>query len=277
MREIIQKNKSCETKYPILLVHGVFFRDSTRINYWGRIPKELEKNGAKIYYGNHQSADSVKKSGEEIAERIREITALTGAKKLNLIAHSKGGLDCRSAIARCEIASLVASLTTINTPHRGCAFADYLLKNVPEKIKNKIADTYNYTLKKLGDPNPNFLAAVQDLTEENCITFNNDISGTSHTENIFCQSVGSKLIKATGGNFPLNLTYHLTKIFDGDNDGLVGENSFPFGEKYLFLLPPGKRGISHGDMVDMSRRNIDGFDVRKFYVELVSDLKARGF
>ena len=72
MREIIQKNKSCETKYPILLVHGVFFRDSTRINYWGRIPKELEKNGAKIYYGNHQSADSVKKSGEEIAERISD-------------------------------------------------------------------------------------------------------------------------------------------------------------------------------------------------------------
>mgnify|MGYP003316037915 CR=1 FL=1 len=27
----------CATKYPILLVHGVFFRDSAKFNYWGRI------------------------------------------------------------------------------------------------------------------------------------------------------------------------------------------------------------------------------------------------
>ena len=33
----------CKTKYPILLVHGVFFRDFKHFNYWGRIPAELEK------------------------------------------------------------------------------------------------------------------------------------------------------------------------------------------------------------------------------------------
>ena len=46
----------CNTKYPILLVHGVFFRDNKYFNYWGRIPKTLEMRGAKIYYGEHQSA-----------------------------------------------------------------------------------------------------------------------------------------------------------------------------------------------------------------------------
>lgn len=45
------ENEVCKTKYPILLVHGVFFRDSRYLNYWGRIPKELIKNGAEIYYG----------------------------------------------------------------------------------------------------------------------------------------------------------------------------------------------------------------------------------
>lgn len=35
----------CQTRYPILMVHGVFFRDSQYFNYWGRIPKELERNG----------------------------------------------------------------------------------------------------------------------------------------------------------------------------------------------------------------------------------------
>ena len=56
----------CKTKYPILMVHGVFFRDMKHLNYWGRVPGELEKNGATIYYGNHQSALSVENSAAEI-------------------------------------------------------------------------------------------------------------------------------------------------------------------------------------------------------------------
>ena len=30
-------------------------------------------------------------------------------------------------------------------------------------------------------------------------------------------------------------------------------------------------------MIDLVRENIDGFDVREFYVQLVADLKNRGF
>ena len=41
--------------------------------------------------------------------------------------------------------------------------------------------------------------------------------------------------------------------------------------------PAGKRGISHGDVVDLNRENIVGFDVREFYVNLVADLKNRGY
>lgn len=95
-------------------------------------------------------------------------------------------------------------------------------------------------------------------------------------ENIFCQSVGSKLNRATNGKFPLNFTFHLVKYFDGANDGLVGEDSFRWGEKYTFLTTPGSRGISHGDMIDLNRENIPGFDVREFYVQLVSALRRRG-
>ena len=66
-------DKICKTKYPIVLVHGVFFRDSKLLNYWGRIPGELINNGATIFYGDHQSALSVKESGEELKERIIDI------------------------------------------------------------------------------------------------------------------------------------------------------------------------------------------------------------
>ena len=40
---------------------------------------------------------------------------------------------------------------------------------------------------------------------------------------------------------------------------------------------PGERGISHGDVVDLNRENIRGFDVREFYVKLAADLKRRGY
>lgn len=61
-----RNNKICSTKYPILLVHGVFFRDTKYFNYWGRIPKELETNGATIFYGNHSSAASIADSAAEL-------------------------------------------------------------------------------------------------------------------------------------------------------------------------------------------------------------------
>lgn len=267
-------NRICATKYPILMVHGVFFRDFRYFNYWGRIPAALENNGATVFYGNHQSAAAVEVSGQELSERILQITNETGCEKVNIIAHSKGGLDCRSALANPEIAKHVASLTTINTPHRGCEFADYLLSKIPKREQDRVAGTYNAALKKLGDSNPDFMAAVTNLTASFCKEFNRHVADA---EGVYYQSIGSKLNKASGGRFPLNFTYHLAHYFDGANDGLVGETSFQWGEDYRLLTVKGRRGISHGDMIDLNRENISAFDIREFYVQLVADLKGRGF
>ncbi|MCR5501930.1 MAG: triacylglycerol lipase [Lachnospiraceae bacterium] len=266
----------CHTRYPLLLVHGVFFRDFKQgfLNYWGRIPDELKENGATVYYGSQQSAASVAKCGAELAERIRTIVRETGCEKVNIIAHSKGGLDSRYAIANCGVSDLVASLTTINTPHRGCEFADYLLEKIPEKVKQSVASAYNAALLRFGDHAPDFLEAVYDLTHASCAKFNEEVKDVP---GIFYQSVGSRLDRPGGGRFPLNYSFRLVKYFDGRNDGLVGENSFPWGERYQYLEPMMEmRGISHGDMIDLNRENLDGFDVREFYVQLVKDLKERG-
>lgn len=268
-----KEQQICKTKYPILLVHGLFLRDSKYINYWGRIPKELKNNGATVFYGEHQSALSVADSAKELSDRIRKIIEETGCEKLNIIAHSKGGLDCRYAISELEIAPYVASLTTVSTPHRGCLFADRLLYFAPRRLKERIAKMYNNTMKKFGDTTPDFMAAVNDLTAMACAEFNMD---WTVPEGIYCQSVGSRLNKAAGGRFPMNLAYQFVTYFDGDNDGLVGEFSFKWGEDYQLITVPGKRGVSHSDMIDMNRENIKDFDVREFYVQLVHALKERG-
>ena len=257
------ESEICKTKYPILLVHGVFFRDFRYVNYWGRIPKELQRNGATVYYGQQQSAAAVEDSGRELADRIRQILAETGCEKVNIIAHSKGGLDSRAAIAHAGCAPCVASLTTINTPHRGCIFAEYLLKKIPAAARQKIADTYNAALKRLGDEAPDFLAAVTDLTASACEARN---AATPDAPGVFYQSVMSYCRKAQHGKFPLNMTYPIVKHFDGLNDGLVAVDSAKWGDQFTLLEPRGHRGISHGDVVDLNRENIPGFDVREFYV-----------
>ena len=265
----------CRTRYPLLLVHGVFFRDFEHINYWGRIPGELEKNGAKIFYGEHNSASAVENSALELEKRILDIVQETGCGKVNIIAHSKGGLDSRAAISRTSAARYIASLTTVNTPHRGCEFADYLLGEIPEETQKIIADNYNSVAAKLGDRDPDFLAAVTDLTSAKCRERNEVITDDP---GIYYQSVGSVLKGAASGQFPLNFTYHLVRFFDGENDGLVGTASFPWGESFRMVPPAsGKRGISHGDVIDLNRENIPGFDVREFYVQLVSELREKGF
>ncbi len=266
--------QECNTKYPILLVHGVFFRDSKIFNYWGRIPKELKINGARIFYGNHQSADSVANCAKELSERIESIVKATGCEKVNIIAHSKGGLDCRYAIAHYGVGKYVASLTTVNTPHRGCEFAEYLKNELPKNVVSRIESFYNRMWHRFGDHHPDFMAAVTDLTANVCIERDKEMP---IPEGIYCQSIGSVMNASDGGRFPLNFSYVLVKHFNGENDGLVSEDSFNWGEKYLLLRTEEEIGISHCDIIDLNRKDINGFDVRDFYVDLVSDLKARGF
>ncbi len=278
MRNARRKDaRVCETRYPILLVHGVFFRDSQRLNYWGRIPDELIQNGATVYYGNQPSAASVRDSAGMLAKRIRTIVEEAGCEKVNIIAHSKGGLDIRAALAFEDIAPMVASVITINTPHRGCRYAEILLDTASEGVRTKIAATYNAAATLWGDPDPDFLAAVRDLTSTRCAILNEETAGDAgNTAGILCRSFHSSLARFTGAQLPLAGSYLIARWFDGPNDGLVADDSAHWVEDHTLITPTGKEGISHADMIDLCRKNIPGFDVREFYVELVSDLKARG-
>ena len=268
------EDEICKTRYPVLMVHGVFFRDFRFFNYWGRIPGELIRNGCTVYYGNQMSAQSVETCGAEIAAKIKEIIDTTGCEKVNVIAHSKGGLDTRYAISCLGMAPYVASLTTVNTPHRGCKFADYLLNQASESLKQSVAKKYNTALKLAGDKDPDFIKAVTDLTATRCEELNKIMPDSPE---VYYQSVGSCAYHAVGGRFPLNFSYHLVKHFDGKNDGLVAQPSMVWGENFTFFEPVGYRGITHGDMIDLNRENVDGFDVREKYVEIVSGLKDKGF
>lgn len=271
-----QESEICKTKYPILLVHGIFFRDWQIMNYWGRIPTELQKNGAQIFYGGQQSAQSVAKSAQELHERITQVLAETGAEKVNIIAHSKGGLDSRYAIGLLGDDMRVASLTTISSPHHGCAWAQDALEKIPASVQEWIARRYESIFSILGDTAPAFLEGVRDLTPEACKRLN---SLCPLPQQIPVHCVMSEMNHINSAPFPLWVSYLAMKLYDRNvrGDGLVPIESAKLDGAAFTMVPKTKhRGISHGDMIDLSRENIRGFDVREFYVHLVQDLKKQG-
>lgn len=264
----------CGTKYPILMVHGIFFRDWKSFNYWGRIPKELEDNGAVIYYSNHQSSASVEQCANEIKQRILSIVQETGCQKVNIIAHSKGGLDSRYAISCLGMDQYAASLTTINTPHMGCNYVCRILDRIPQKTVAAIGNKYDALYRKLGDDNPDFFSGLKDLTDRECSRLNKIMK---NVPGVLYQSTGSRMVSHTSAMFPLSLGYCIIKFFGGrDNDGLVSISSMEWGEFLGIISSKSRQGISHGDMIDLTRKNIEGFDVCEFYIDLVSQLKSKG-
>ncbi len=263
----------CKTKYPILMVHGIFFRDWQIFNYWGRIPASLINNGAQVYYGNQQSACSVAESAAELRNRIMQVIEETGAEKVNIIAHSKGGLDSRYAISRLGMDKYVATLTTINTPHKGCDMVDYLLGKLPDSFVSFVEKKYNKIFGKLGDKAPDFLAGVKDLSAVRARSYDEEMPDSPLVKYQSCCSVMSR---AGSAGFPLNISYLIIKKLNGANDGLVWVESAKHGD---FTLIPAtkKRGVSHGDVIDLMRENIDGYDVREYYVDIVRKLRESGY
>jgi triacylglycerol lipase len=273
LNESRRHEERCKTKYPVLLVHGVFWRDWKYRIIWGRIPDELKANGAVCHFGNNRSSATVAESGAELADRIKSIVTESGCERLNIIAHSKGGLDSRYAISCMDSGKYTASLTTICTPHYGCPSMRKLVERIPQKAIYYVNKNYETLFTVLGDENPDFLGGLAGITDTECAALNEIMPDDP---SVYYQSVGAKMKSSKGAIFPLSLGYSIIKEEEGENDGLVAVDSMAWGTFLGVVSPTGKQGISHGDMVDLTRKNIEGFDVCEFYVDLVSRLKERG-
>lgn len=271
-REI--KDRICATKYPILLVHGVGFRDARYFNYWGRIPKELRKRGAQIFYGNQEGWAAIEYNAQLLHDRVKEVLEQTGAERINIIAHSKGGLDSRCMINTYDMGGAVASLTTMGTPHYGVHFADVLLGIIPEKIVALIAKPIDKMFRAYGDTNPDFKTAVGQLTERHAAEFNEK---TPNSPLVFYQSYAS-VMGNMFSDYILTIPYLIGKwVGSKKNDGLVPEPSAHWGEFKGVLSNKRAHGVSHGDLIDLKREDYRGFDILSEYVKIVSELKNKGF
>ena len=265
-------------KYPVLLVHGMGFRDYKKICYWGRIPRMLEEMGCRVFFGNQDSNADIETNGNHLEQRILQILEETGAEKINIIAHSKGGLDTRYAISKWNLGKKVASLTTISTPHHGSKTMDSLMK-IPQILLRVGSFCADIWFRILGDKNPHTYRVLQSFT-----TFEAEKFNAEHpdSEAVFYQSYAFIMKKSSSDIF-MFLTHAFVYMFDGENDGLLAPDSAKWGEFKGIYHGVGNRGISHCDEVDMRRKRFskkqgDGIaDILDLYREIVSDLMKRNF
>jgi len=259
-------------KYPVLMIHGLNGRDHEKSTYWGRIPETLQKEGVRVYFGGGHAWTTIEYNGEIIAETLKGIIESEKCEKVNIIAHSKGGLEARYVISQLKMAPYVASLTTIATPHRGLKSLDVFHRH--PRILKVLAVFFNlYARVFRRDRAPDSEKVALQLSAKNCEEFNQI---TPDAEGVYYQSFGSVMERNTD-DLALILTHNLFGIADGLNDGMVPASSTPWGMHRM--IPPGKpgRGISHNSNVDLWKRTVHGFDAPRFYLELVRELAEKGF
>ncbi len=273
MEAFTVEDDRCATKYPLVMVHGIGFRDLRFFNYWGRIPLILKKHGANVSYGHNKAWGSLEENARLIAANIDQVLAETDCEKVNLIAHSKGGLDCRYLISTMGYEDKVASLTTINTPHYGSELID-ILDRLPDSLYWTIANAINRFFTVAGDDAPDCYTSSQELSPAFCARFNEE---NPDAPGVYYQSYGS-VMKSCFSDSLLSIPYLLLCTCKGRaNDGLVDVSSMKWGEFKGVLTNKYHRGISHGDMIDLKREDIKGFDVLNVFYEIVVNLKEMGF
>lgn len=273
----------CKTKYPLLLVHGTGFRDRKLFNYWGLIPEVLEEHGATIFYGRHDAWANIEDAANQISTTLRNILEKTGSEKVNVVAHSKGGIDVRYAIARLGLSDKVASLTMISSPNHGLKTMDSLYSVFGKGIFKYCAFFVNIWFRILGDKKPDFYKATQQFCETFMEKFNDEIVDTP---SILYQSFAGKMKNPLSDIFMwlLNL---IIGFSDGDNDGVVSVESAKWGKFRGTIEGRGFFGISHPHEVDGYRTNprlkeneslpSGSKTIRDFYISLVRELKDTGF
>ncbi|MGB0514520.1 MAG: lipase family alpha/beta hydrolase [Wenzhouxiangellaceae bacterium] len=119
------------TQHPIVLVHGLLGFDSLLgvYDYFFLVPGNLSSGGATVYVASLSASNSSTVRGEQLIDELDTLRALHGHQRFNLIGHSHGGPTIRYVAS--VRPDLVASVTSVGSPHTGSAVADAIRYGAP--------------------------------------------------------------------------------------------------------------------------------------------------
>jgi triacylglycerol lipase len=232
---------------PVILVHGLFgFDRMARFDYFRGIAKHLESIGCHAHAVKLPRARSVPERARALCDAIMALPH----ERVDLIAHSMGGLDARYALAHFGLASRVRSLVTVGTPHRGTPLADLATDGALGVARRALA--------AMGIS----LTALDWLTTSALERFNR--------ETLDVPGVRYACVVGTATHVPLALApahAYLRKIV-GDNDGLVPKASQYWGETFAEIE------ADHFAQIGWTRGEFDVLALYALVVGRLHDLPA---
>ena len=118
--------------YPLVLAHGMAgFERIGPVNYFFNVAADLKGRGEAVSESQVSPYETSTVRASQLAQFIDATLQKSGACKVNVIAHSQGGLDSRYAISTLGYGDRIGALITVGTPHAGTPVADIALGLVP--------------------------------------------------------------------------------------------------------------------------------------------------
>jgi triacylglycerol lipase len=244
LRRRVPARRAPRLRHAVVLAHGIFGFDEIAVagrrhRYFRNIADRLAPLGAQFHHLRVAPTAGVEARAGELVALVRDLPG----KRLNVIAHSMGGLDARFAIARLGLAGRVASLVTIGAPHRGTPLANHPLSRAAARL--------------LG------LEALRDLRPDALERFNREVPDAPGVA--YCSVVATSDLAHT--NPLLWPTHAYLSRHGGSNDGLVPASSQRWGTVLREVQ------ADHWAQVGWSL----GFDAAALYEEILRELAGMGF
>ena len=301
------QNLTAEEHYPIVLAHGFFgfnnFAGLHFLTYYFQVKDDLAAHGeTQVFTPEVDPFNDSTTRGAQLEARILEILAQTGAKKVNIIGHSQGGLDAR--VVAHNRPDIVASVTTIATPHHGSQLATDVFDLTDIPIVGDIGrDLIDALVRIIGAPiwdqigNETSVArAIHQITIDGMRDFNQRYP---NAPGVRYASIAGRTAESDGGDLcdvggspgfiaKSNRLYDETDLLlkipelvtsgfpfdDEPNDGFVRVREARWGT-FLGCVP-----ADHFDEIGQLAGDRPGgdntWDYRAFYRDLVGQLRAAG-
>lgn len=253
--------------WPIVLVHGTpGWNQLGPIEYWYGIPELLRQNGFEVFVVEDTAFASIAERAQQLHDQV--VAQYPDPRvKINLVAHSMGGIDSRHAIAALGLGDRVASLTTIGSPHHGTSISDAIFGVVPGPavaLANVVVGVVGWDV-----------TGLQELSQSYMLgTFNPRTPDDPRVAYFSWAGVADPLGTANG--CILDPLFYATWAYldaqEGPNDGLVSQTSARWGT-FEGVLP-----ADHMNEVDQPLGvTTAGFDAKGFYETWAEKLESLGF
>lgn len=243
---VLAQDTYTKTKHPIVLVHGLLGFDAVGpVQYFYGVPSELRRSGATVYTASVSQSNSTEVRGDQLLKELQALKAKYGHEKFNLVGHSHGGNTSRYVAGVAP--GLVASVTTVGTPHKGSKVADALqgitnftgTTGLVAGVVNGMSTLVAF-LSGSGTNPQNALQSLQSLSTAGSLTFNTRFKDGAPTSSC---GQGANLVNNVR-YYSMGGTWVFTNVLDASdyllsaaslffgsekNDGVVGQCSSHWG------------------------------------------------